>query len=74
MQLSSASMSAKNVPTLRLPPTASCHEARTTIGIRTAISTSMTSAMPSTPKSKPMPNRGIHSDVETYWNRSPSAL
>ena len=75
---SSASSSAKYVGTDRLirsgPRSASCHEARMTSGTRTAISASITSAMPSTSNVNRASQVGIQRYDSRNWNRGPPGL
>ena len=52
---------------------ASSHENAMTIGTSTAISASMTSAMPSIPSANRVPNAGIQSTANSSWNRTPSS-
>ncbi len=44
-----------------------------TIGTSTAISASITSAMPSMPSANRVPNAGIQSTENSSWNRTPRA-
>ena len=55
----------------RLDASASCQDARITSGTSTAMSISMTSAMPSAAKVKLMPHAGIHAYDSRNWSRSP---
>src|SRR6185312_12438721 len=58
----------------RLEDSASCQEARITSGTSTAISMSITSAMPSAANVKLTPQFGIQVYDSRNWNRSPPAL
>ena len=51
----------------------SSQEKPSTIGTSTAISAIITSAMPSTPSAKRVPNAGIQSTANSSWNRVPDA-
>src|SRR3954454_20808617 len=68
---SSASSSAKYAGTERRELSASCHEARITTGTRTAISATITRAMPSTSNVNRAPQNGIQAYDSRNWKRLP---
>src|SRR3954447_12100045 len=68
---SSSGSQGKTARTTPRPLDCSRHEAPTTTGTRTPISSSITSAMPSTPRANRTPKSGIHATDVRSWNRGP---
>jgi hypothetical protein len=64
----------KYAGTLRLPESASFHEARITRGTSRAINASITSAMPSASNVKRVPHALIHGYDSRNWKRGPLTL